>query len=130
MIFILAVSQKKTMEKIRLNTEKQLRISSSQIDQLERENARVVEQLKEVIKMNSHWQRYDSQREEYVLKLTRTNRDLQDKVSDLRKEVAKLTDCKAHLKERLIKLEKGRELQKKEDDPSIGSVTETGEFVC
>ena len=74
-----------------LSLEEQLRISSSQFDQLERENARVVIQLKEVIKMNNHWQRYDSQREEYVIKLTRTNQELQDKVSGLERQVEELS---------------------------------------
>lgn len=74
-----------------LSLEEQLRISGSQFDQLERENARVVIQLKEVIKMNNHWQRYDSQREEYVLKLTKTNQELQDQVRDLQKHVEELS---------------------------------------
>ena len=76
---------------LKLSLEEQLRISSSQFDQLERENARVVIQLKEVIKMNNHWQRYDSQREEYVVKLTRTNQELQDKVSGLERQVEELS---------------------------------------
>ena len=80
------------MEKV--NTEEQLRISRSQIDQLERENARLVEQLKEVIKMNTHWQRYDAQREEYVLKLTKTNQELQDKVSDLQHQIEDISILK------------------------------------
>ena len=74
-----------------LSLEEQLRISSSQFDQLERENARVVIQLKEVIKMNNHWQRYDSQREEYVVKLTRTNQELQDKISGLERQIEELS---------------------------------------
>ncbi len=61
-----------------------LRIGKSQTDQLERENARLADQLKEVVKMNGHWQRYDAQREEYVLKLTRTNQELQDEIDELR----------------------------------------------
>ena len=74
------------MEGADLNPEEQLRISRSRIDQLQRENARLVEKFKVVVKMNTHWQRYDSQREEYVLKMTRTNQELQDKVSDLQRQ--------------------------------------------
>ena len=74
------------MEGADLNPEEQLGISRSRIDQLQRENARLVEKFKVVVKMNTHWQRYDSQREEYVLKMTRTNQELQDKVSDLQRQ--------------------------------------------
>ena len=74
------------MEGADLNPEEQLRISRSRIDQLQRENARLVEKFKVVVKMNTHWQRYDSQREEYVLKMTRTNQELLDKVSDLQRQ--------------------------------------------
>ncbi|XP_072025902.1 uncharacterized protein [Amphiura filiformis] len=77
-------------ETSKMKTAEQLRISESQIDQLERENARLADQLKEVIRMNSHWQRYDAQREEYVLKLTRTNHELQDKVEDLQSRMEAL----------------------------------------
>ena len=76
----------------------QLRISRSQTDQLQRENARLVEQLKEVIKMNTHWQRYDSQREEYVQKLTKTNQELQDKVSDLQHQIENIAVLKRRAK--------------------------------
>ena len=74
------------MEGADLNPEEQLRISRSRIDQLQRENARLVEKFKVVVKMNNHWQRYDSQREEHVLKMTQTNQELQDKVSDLQRQ--------------------------------------------
>ena len=74
------------MEGADFNPEEQLRISRSQIDQLQRENARLVEKFEVVVKMNTHWQCYDSQREEYVLKMTRTNQELQDKVSDLQRQ--------------------------------------------
>ena len=72
---------------MKMEKTEEVRIYSSQIDQLERENARLLEQLKEIIKMNTHWQRYDSQREEYVIKLTKTNQELQDKVSDLQHQI-------------------------------------------
>ena len=106
-------------------------------------------------------QRYDSQREEYVLKITRTNQELQDKVSDLQRqnenkkecstheesqevarwneqgdtetdpdaltkeeEVATLTDRIAQLKKRIVELEIGRELRKKEDDDQVALLSE------
>ena len=109
-------------------------------------------------------QRYDSQREEYVLKITRTNQELQDKVSDLQRqnenkkecstheesqevarwneqgdtetdpdaltkeeEVATLTDRIAQLKKRIVELEMGRELRKKEDDDQVALLRRTGE---
>ena len=74
------------MEGVNVNPEEQLRISRSQIGQLQRENARLVEKFKAVVKMNTHWQRYNSQREEYVCKMTRTNQELQDKVSRLQRQ--------------------------------------------
>ena len=75
--------------------EDQLHVANTQVDQLELENKRLVNQLREVIRMNTHWQRYDSQREEYVMKLTKSNQDLQDKVSDLQGQV---TELNKHLK--------------------------------
>ena len=69
--------------------EDQLHVANTQVDQLELENKRLVDQLREVIRMNTHWQRYDSQREEYVMKLTKTNQDLQDKFSNLQRQVTK-----------------------------------------
>ena len=76
------------MEKVKDSTElDKLRISRSQMDHLQCENTRLVEQLREVIKMNNHWKRYDSQREEYVQKLTKTNQELQDKISILQHQI-------------------------------------------
>ena len=76
------------MEKVKDSTElDKLRISRSQMDHLQCENTRLVKQLREVIKMNNHWQRYDSQREEYVQKLTKTNQELQDKISVLQHQI-------------------------------------------
>jgi chromosome segregation ATPase len=64
-----------------LSKDERLRIT--QCDQLEKENTLLVDQLKELTRMNSHWQRYDAQREEYVLKLTKTNQELQDKLENV-----------------------------------------------
>ena len=44
------------MEGADFNPEEQLRISRSRIDQLRRENARLIEKFKVVMKMNTHWQ--------------------------------------------------------------------------
>lgn len=41
--------------------------------------------------MNTHWQRYDAQREEHVLKLTKTIQELQDRVSNLQHKVQECT---------------------------------------
>ena len=49
-----------TMQGMKNKSEEHLRIMKSQIDQLELENARLVEQFTEVMRMNSYWQRYDS----------------------------------------------------------------------
>ena len=47
-----------TMQGMKNNSEEHLRIMKSQIDQLELENARLVEQFTKVMRMNSYWQRY------------------------------------------------------------------------
>lgn len=75
------------MESVGVNTKEQLRVAASQIDQLNRENIRLTQQLKEVMKMNSHWQRYDGQREEHVFELTKSNRELREKVYQLQRAV-------------------------------------------
>ena len=41
--------------------------------------------------MNTHWQRYDAQREEHVLKLTKTIQELQDRVGNLQHRVQECT---------------------------------------
>jgi len=66
-----------------LSIQEQLRISESQLDQLDRENKILTQQLKEVIAMNTHWQRYDADRTSCVYKLNKTNRDLQRRIRDL-----------------------------------------------
>ncbi len=65
------------------------------MNQLVEERDKLSGQLHEVIKMNSHWQRYDSQREEYVLKLTKTNQDMNKRNSDLEQQLLQRSTCSA-----------------------------------
>ncbi len=60
-----------------------IRILKEQRDQLEKENGQLSNQLKEVIRMNINWQEYDGQREAYVMKLARTVKSLEEKISKL-----------------------------------------------
>lgn len=76
-----------TSQEMKGNLDEQLRIMKSQFDQLNLENARLVEQFKEVGKMNNYWQRYDSEREKYIFKLTKSNQELQEKVSSLQHQI-------------------------------------------
>ena len=46
-----------TMKGMKNNSEEDLGIMKSKIDQLELENARLEEQFTEVMRMNSYWQR-------------------------------------------------------------------------
>ena len=102
-----------------------MRIMSAQLDQLELENKRLVDQLKEVIRMNTHWQRYDSQREEYVMKLTRTNQELQDKVSDLQRQVSELNKgLKMEVKKERPRETEGTDILHGDSTCSKGSSTE------
>ena len=71
------------MEKSKFNPDEQSGIGTSKLDQLEGENPRLLERLEEVVKMNTHWQRYDAEREEHVCKLTKTNQKLLEQVRDL-----------------------------------------------
>lgn len=70
---------------------------------LQLDNDKLTSQHKEVIQMNTHWQRYDTQREKYVLQLSTANHDLQQNVSSLRhqlqqekKRAVGVTDTKLH----------------------------------
>lgn len=73
----------------------QLRIATSQVEQLHRENVRLADQLKEVIRMNTMWQRYDTRREEYILKITKTNGELQKDTRDLKRQIQCFVRTKA-----------------------------------
>ncbi|XP_071793237.1 uncharacterized protein [Asterias amurensis] len=68
----------------------QLQISQRQTAQLERENKRLISQLKEVIDMNRNWQRYDEQRDAYINKLHAANNELLSKLSSTKKSVSEL----------------------------------------
>ena len=68
----------------------QLQISQRQTAQLERENKRLISQLKEVIDMNRNWQRYDEQRDAYIVKLHEANNELLSKLSSTKKSVSEL----------------------------------------
>ncbi|XP_072026698.1 uncharacterized protein [Amphiura filiformis] len=61
--------------------------TQDQLNQLLEENEKLTSQLKEVVKMNTHWQRYDAQREDHVLKLTTTIQDLKYRISDLERQL-------------------------------------------
>ena len=67
------------MEKIN----KQSPTEASKIDRLKAENTRLLERLEEVVKMNTHWQFYDAEREKHVRQLTKTNQTLREQVRDL-----------------------------------------------
>ena len=82
------------MDSVGSNADERMRVAASQIDQLDRENIRLTNQLKEVMKMNSHWQRYDGQREEHVFELTKNNRELRNKVDELQRTVIELGENK------------------------------------
>ncbi|XP_072019246.1 uncharacterized protein [Amphiura filiformis] len=109
-----------------INHAEQLRIMDSQLDQLERENTRLVDQLKEVIRMNTHWQRYDAQREEYVVKLTKTNRELQDKVADLQHQISEFDKDLEAKKERPNLSDLAFESLQVEDEESKDRQRKTG----
>ncbi len=68
----------------------QLHISQRQTAQLERENKRLVSQLREVIDMNRNWQRYDEQRDAYIVKLHSANNELLSKLSSMKKSNSEL----------------------------------------
>ena len=127
------------MEKIN----KQSPTEASKIDRLKAENTRLLERLEEVVKMNTHWQFYDAEREKHVRQLTKTNQTLREQVRDLQlvkkeekmersatrcDEPAKkaapnevLSDTIGQLRERIAELEIGR---KKEDDDQVALLRE------
>ena len=73
-----------------LKPDEQVRILEKQVDELEKENGRLTDQLKEVIGMNTRWQRYNDQREAYVIKLSKTNYQQQSEVIALKQHCADL----------------------------------------
>jgi hypothetical protein len=81
------------IERATIGTEEQLRIASSQTDQLASENERLTEQLNEVIRKNNYWQRYDEQRESHVEGLTKTNQELQNKVEILQSRLTNISEA-------------------------------------
>ncbi|XP_038046801.1 centrosomal protein of 55 kDa-like [Patiria miniata] len=70
----------------------QFRLSQRQTAQMELENGRLASQLKEVVGMNTRWQRYDEQREAYVLKLHAANKELLGKLNALQKTYSELKE--------------------------------------
>ncbi|XP_072025899.1 uncharacterized protein [Amphiura filiformis] len=89
-----------------LKPEEQVRILEQQVDQLEKENARLTDQLKEVIGMNTRWQRYNDQREAYVIKLSKTSYQQQSKITVLEQQCSDLTKEKEELKKDNDKLKR------------------------
>ena len=81
------------MADIIIKMTEQLDQSNAEKDRLTRENQKLHEQIKELNKMNTHWQRYDSQRETHVLQLTVGNKQLRNEISDLQNQVEKLSIC-------------------------------------
>ncbi|XP_033116520.1 uncharacterized protein LOC117116561 [Anneissia japonica] len=53
-----------------LSSEDRCKVLEEQVSSLARENAELSKQLKEVISINTRWQRYSDQREAHVIKLT------------------------------------------------------------
>lgn len=78
----------------------QLRMCKAQLDQSEKEKGRITEQMKELIRMNTHWQRYDSQRDDYLSKIEKDMQDLLEKLWTLRQRVnePKANSLQAHQK--------------------------------
>ncbi len=66
--------------------------------------------------MNRHWQKYDGQREEYILKLTRTNQSLQEEVTKLKASSDKADHVTKHKDLSGDQTKKNADAVKTEDD--------------
>lgn len=75
---------------------------------MEKENSRVTDQLREVIGMNTRWQRYNEQRETYVVKLSKTSQQQQSKITVLEQQVRDLEQNINDLNKLLQKMESGK----------------------
>ncbi len=97
-----------TEEESRVSLSDRLKIGEEQIKQLEKENSRVTDQLREVIGMNTRWQRYNEQRETYVVKLSKTSQQQQSKITVLEQQVRDLEQNINDLNKLLQKMESGK----------------------
>ncbi|XP_038046045.1 TNFAIP3-interacting protein 2-like isoform X2 [Patiria miniata] len=99
-----------------LSVADQLKIAEGQVEQLEKESSRLTDQLREVIGMNTRWQRYNEQRETHVLKLTKTNQHQQSKITVLEQQKRDLEQTINGLN---VMLQKLKEEQRKNTDAAI-----------
>ncbi|XP_033633002.1 TNFAIP3-interacting protein 2-like [Asterias rubens] len=108
-----------TEDESRVSLSDRLKIGEEQVKQLEKENSRVTDQLREVIGMNTRWQRYNEQRETYVVKLTKTNQQQQSKITVLEQQVRGLEQNINDLNTLLQKMDAGK---KKNTDAYVMSL--------
>ena len=111
--------QMSTEDESRVSLSDRLKIGEEQVKQLEKENSRVTDQLREVIGMNTRWQRYNEQRETYVVKLTKTNQQQQSKITVLEQQVRGLEQNINDLNTLLQKMDAGK---KKNTDAYVMSL--------
>ncbi len=74
-----------------LKPDEQVRVLRVQVHQQEKEIVTLKNRLKEVIDMNSRWQRYNNQREDYVIKLSKESYQHERKITLCEKRLSELT---------------------------------------
>ncbi|XP_022080593.1 TNFAIP3-interacting protein 2-like isoform X2 [Acanthaster planci] len=115
---VLDVSMQKmaVQKESNLSLADRLKIAEGQVEQLDKENSRLTDQLREVIGMNTRWQRYNEQREVHVLKLTKTNQHQQSKITVLEQQKRDLEQSINGLN---VMLQKLKDEQRKNTDAAI-----------
>ena len=87
---------------LNLKTKEQMRLLEQKVDQLDKENAKLTEQRKEVIGMNKRWKKFNNMREAHITRLSNTSYQQQSKIivleqqcSELNEEISKLNKLNA-----------------------------------